>query len=180
MAWQQYFKSSNFMLNPETTTHHEHGCKFTRGEVRAGGHPLVPSEGQTTVAYGWRKCHLSPSTKMKNYWDTEKIKRNAECKIMCWNDEKLFPSSMTANWANTAVKKKSMQWFTLKHVACYCKFFTLFLPLQHLQPPVFLLPPSSPLRSVPVSDVDEDILLLPWTGSEEPKLHPPMHQWQQQ
>lgn len=67
MDRERYLKSSHFMLNSEsTTTHHAHGCKFTRGEVRTWGHPPVPSDGQTIVAYGSRKCQLSPSTKI-NY-----------------------------------------------------------------------------------------------------------------
>ncbi len=54
------------------------------------------------------------------------------------------------------------------------RFLTWFPPLQHLQPPVFPPPPSSPLKSVPASGVDEDISLLPWKGSAELTLHPLM------
>lgn len=54
------------------------------------------------------------------------------------------------------------------------RFHTWFPPLQHLQHPVFPLPPSSPLKSVPVYGADGDISLPPWTGSAELMPRPPM------
>lgn len=53
-------------------------------------------------------------------------------------------------------------------------------PLQHLQPPVSPPPPSSPLKSVPVSGVDGDILLSPWKESAELMPRPLKPQWQLQ
>lgn len=85
------------------------------------------------------------------------LKLNKQRFFSCHCIRALSPSENEGRWTTEQIYTSACSLFVSVNVVM--RFLTWFPPLQHLQSPAFPPPPSSPLKSVPVSGVDADISL---------------------